>query len=963
MAWLYQYGDTPLHDAASKGYHSVCSLLLQNGANMEMRNKDGDTPLHDAASRGHHSVCSLLLQNGANIEMRNKDNNTPLDMAKNGRHDRVVQLFKSYPQKKLQRKKEIMASLQKSLNKAKNQHGKISVRFIKILLTGSGAAGKTSFCNLLMKKQFNVKHHSTNLIHNKHAISVKKAIMVGSKLTYDQGVTWLEMDDSTQISHLRQVLLQSNIYKEQRTVTKNESSQVKSAKSTTAGTRLSGATSASKAAQPVADSSQSSIGEWFTGLFQTSVKSEKLTSFSTLVENTITTPTTSLTYQPGEVLNIITILDTGGQPEYIHLLPTVNINPVITFIVHDLSRGLDEQVLVEYSEHGKHTFEPYHLQYSNLDMIKFLMSSTNDALERPLSQVPQLVTVPGKDTTSYLCCVGTHADKVASKIVHKINRKLTNMVEKLDCKAAVWQNKDGSVLFPVNNTTSGSNDAEDPIATLIRSEIEMLSSKKDVYELPITWMLLEFEIRQVCTERGKPYISFQECVSIALKSKLISDVEQVRSALLYHHLLGVLLYYPEVPGLCDYIITDHQWLFDKLSQVVCFTFKRSLSTELATNKLKHSGILSKKLLQMLQWEDELKQEYFIFLLCIMKIIAPLPREDGDGEDYFIPYVLPTFTSQPTDDILSQYGCLQGEPLLIQFISNLLPRGFFCCLIVEILQHLPSGWDHLITQEDACHAYSNLITFNLPHAYFLSLMDKFSYLEVQLRHKEEHYYKKCPIHLSVQDVLASALGSICEQLNFSQGRLQYGFHCQCGKSDDKHIAVLTSLIPPFDYARCSHGSLTSIKLQHSHIIWLVQEKHDSAENTVIKSKAAEGNLNESPNVVFQEDPLADKTPDQPVIKRPAMRLLHEVVIPRIAADWSLVADYLEYEVEDKKVIQKKHHNDPIECCVELLENWLSSNKGVSPKSWSKLIEVLGQIKSLTSTTEKIIEDLAKAGVFV
>jgi len=37
-------------------------------------------------------------------------------------------------------------------------------------------------------------------------------------------------------------------------------------------------------------------------------------------------------YQPGEILAIITILDTGGQPEYIHLLPTINIRPTLTFI-------------------------------------------------------------------------------------------------------------------------------------------------------------------------------------------------------------------------------------------------------------------------------------------------------------------------------------------------------------------------------------------------------------------------------------------------------------------------------------------------------------------------------------------------------------------------------------------------------------------------------------------------------
>ena len=95
----------------------------------------------------------------------------------------------------------------------------------------------------------------------------------------------------------------------------------------------------------------------------------------------------------------------------------------------------------------------------------------------------------------------------------------------------------------------------------------------------------------------------------------------------------------------------------------------------------------------------------------------------------------------------------------------------------------------------------------------------------------------------------------------------------------------------------------------------------------------------------------------------MRLLHEVVVPRIAADWSIVADYLEYEVEYKRIIKEKCRDDPVRCCVELLEDWLSSNRGVSPKSWSTLIKALRGIKSLTATTEKIIQDLVKAGVVI
>ena len=548
-----------------------------------------------------------------------------------------------------------------------------------------------------------------------------------------------------------------------------------------------------------------------------------MASFNSLVQNSLESNISKHDFHYNrEVLHVIILLDTGGQPEYIHLLPTVNIHPMVNFVVHDLSKSLDDQVLVEYSEHGKLIFEPYHLKYSNIDMIKFLMSTINDSLERTSSQVPELVTIPGKNNNSYLCCVGTHVDKASSEAVQNIDTQLTAMVEMLDCKASVWQKENGGVLFPVDNTTAGNDDKEDPMANFIRMTIDNLSQDKDTYELPITWMLFELEIRKVCSEINKAYISYQECCTIAQQANLMPNIEEVEYALVYHHLLGVLLYYPDVPGLCDYVIIDHQWLFDKLSSIVCFSIKCSLNVH-AANNLKFNGILSRELFQELKWKEELKEEYFIALLVKMKIIAPIKREDDNGEDYFIPYILPPFTTQPQcDDILSQYGCLQGEPLLIHFLSNLLPRGVFCCLAVQILQQLPKGWNHHIAQKDTYHTFSNLITFTIQGAYCLSVLDKFSYLEIQIRHQKHNYYEQFPVHLEVQDILSKALEIVCEQLNFHHGRLQYGFHCKCGNINEPHMAVLTKLTPPFDYyAMCRYGSINNTELKREHIVWLTQ----------------------------------------------------------------------------------------------------------------------------------------------
>ena len=687
-----------------------------------------------------------------------------------------------------------------------------------------------------MKNKFVDFHHSTNIVQAKHAVSVTRAV-VGSSKDDDQNVVWLEMGDDSQMSHLRQVLLSLDdlslqkiqISKEPKMLSLQEKPKPSSpgpvpGKESTTFTSPEASqenkTPDRTSKKQYITYQKASLTQKLTGFLQSSVKSEKMTCFSSLVQNSIESNVSMYDYYyDGKVLNIITLLDTGGQPEYIHLLPTVNIHPMVTFVVHDLSKSLDNQVLVEFSEHGKLVFEPYHLKYSNLDLIKFLMSNINDSVERTSSHVQQLVTVPGEDNNSYICCVGTHADKVEDpEVIKTTNLKLTAVIDKLKCKTAIWQYKDGQVLFPVNNTTAGDDSKEDPIANFIRKKIDKLALERDIYELPITWMIFELEIRQVCSKSGKAYISFKDCCSIGHQTNMISSVEEVRNALTYHHLLGVLLYYPDIPGLQDYVIIDHQWLFDRISDIVCFALKHTTDM-IATKTLQSNGILTKELIQKVHSNEELKEEHFIALLVEMKIIAPIKREDDNENDYFIPYILPTCDLQvESHDILSKYGNLQGDPLLIQFASKLLPRGVFCCLVVEMLQRLVNDRECLYAQRDTRHTYSNLITFPIHNAYSLSLIDKLAYLEVQIRHQEGDYYCQFPIHNKVFNVLADALDIVCKQLTYNSDRLQYGFHCHCGEFDNKHIAVVTKT-PPFDFALCNYGSTIPTKLTNACRIWL------------------------------------------------------------------------------------------------------------------------------------------------
>ena len=60
-------------------FHVDClNVLLKLGADACAQNDDGDTPLHVAASVGLADCCALLLQNGANIALKNSVSRTSL---------------------------------------------------------------------------------------------------------------------------------------------------------------------------------------------------------------------------------------------------------------------------------------------------------------------------------------------------------------------------------------------------------------------------------------------------------------------------------------------------------------------------------------------------------------------------------------------------------------------------------------------------------------------------------------------------------------------------------------------------------------------------------------------------------------------------------------------------------------------------------------------------------------------
>lgn len=58
--------------------------LIKNGADVNAKNEYGETPLHLAASNEYDNMVEFLIKNGADINAKTERGNTPLQYAARG---------------------------------------------------------------------------------------------------------------------------------------------------------------------------------------------------------------------------------------------------------------------------------------------------------------------------------------------------------------------------------------------------------------------------------------------------------------------------------------------------------------------------------------------------------------------------------------------------------------------------------------------------------------------------------------------------------------------------------------------------------------------------------------------------------------------------------------------------------------------------------------------------------------
>jgi len=199
-------GHTPLHKAASIGQIDICTLLIEKGADVNVKDNLQLTALHLAAYHGHPGVIKLFITKGVNANAQDNNGYTPFIWAIFGKKIKVMEkLIKNganlYPPIRIGRSVLHLAVANSNaeiikylLNKgikvdAKSDYGNTSLFWAiraknyenaKILVT-SGADVEISNNDGHTPISFAISNNTTRIVDllSKHRINIKKQNQLG----------------------------------------------------------------------------------------------------------------------------------------------------------------------------------------------------------------------------------------------------------------------------------------------------------------------------------------------------------------------------------------------------------------------------------------------------------------------------------------------------------------------------------------------------------------------------------------------------------------------------------------------------------------------------------------------------------------------------------------------------------------------------------------------------------------
>ena len=485
-------------------------------------------------------------------------------------------------------------------------------------------------------------------------------------------------------------------------------------------------------------------------------------------------------------VKLVHFIDSGGQPQFLELLPAFVQDVSILFAVN-FSERLDHCPMIYFfGQDGQPVGEPYQSP-----------SSHKQVLEQCLG------AVHARDVHPQVFVVGTHRDKE-----HECSEKRKDkdkIVSKIVNTECLVEKNESEVIWDINGKEPKQYDQE--VANRLRQAIVTHCSKGTPTPLPMKWFGLEMQMKRSAT-RG--VLSFSK--SLQLAQRLGMDEQGLEAALLHMVKYNLFLWYHKVPALRDVVFTDPQVILKVITDLVQCKHELAVLGSVGVkgswrSKFKNHAIVSHEFLSHEHFKSHFVDgvftvEHFTALMSHLFIMVALK----DGE-YLMPILLDPLSSEK---ICGESSPHLVDPLRICFPDRCAPYGIFSCL-VAFLQAKCSLVE--IDEIPVC-LYRNCVSFQhrkFPAKY--TIIDSVAYIEVHLDAGDAG--KACP---RIRTLIHEGIKECAEKLHYNGWKgLKDGFICS--NESCKHVVI--------PYEEDSSKALCTqcqniMTLTNRHTIWCTQE---------------------------------------------------------------------------------------------------------------------------------------------
>ena len=274
-------------------------------------------------------------------------------------------------------------------------------------------------------------------------------------------------------------------------------------------------------------------------------------------------------------LELIQMIDTGGQPEYMVNMPIFILFCHLVFVVFNLLFRVDDFPPMHYHEEGKAFERKLKFPFSNRQIIQKLASTLQaKRFSRKKGQCFRMVAV------------ATHRDCVAegelAARVKEYHQALKDILLPANDEELVCYSDD-EIPFVLN--------LKEPDSTAL-AKLDLIRQKVSESEVgervvtPGAFLIFEQELAEFAAGKNeKNIVSLEQCLQVGAKLKM--DADSVRSALIFFHRQFTFLYFRHV--LPHLVFTKPQVPLDSINSIVQFSYKvESGEVKGVTNQLTSS---------------------------------------------------------------------------------------------------------------------------------------------------------------------------------------------------------------------------------------------------------------------------------------------------------------------------------------------------------------------------------------